>query len=256
MVIAVVNNKGGVGKTATSVNLSAALAGLGRRILLVDLDSQASASLWFGVTRGDLKPSSATCLLDGYPVTRAIRQTAVPNLDLLTGSVELASADVALCDVRGRELALKKVLAGMRDHYDVILIDCPPSLSLLCVNALVAADGVIVPVTSQHLAAEGLASLLGAIEKVRTGLGSRPRLLGILLTMVNGPREGATEIRERLRAQYRDKVFHTEIPDARALEDAPAAGRDIFRFRPKSKAADAYRRLAGELLERLRTTRH
>jgi chromosome partitioning protein len=256
VVIGVVNNKGGVGKTTTSVNLAAALATVRRKVLLIDLDSQASASLWYGVDRGQLKPSSASCLLQDFPILQAIRRTAVPHLDLITGSIELASADLALSDVTGRELTLKHLLQRGRHRYDVIILDCPPNLSLVGVNALVAADALIVPVTPQHLAVEGLVSLLGSVDTVRVRLGTRGRLLGILLTMVDGSRGAPSEQRERLRAQYRDRVFHTEITASRSLEEAPAAAQSIFQFAPRSRAADAFRRLSGEVLERLRTIRH
>ena len=251
MVLAVLNNKGGVGKTTASVNLAAAMATPKRRVLLIDLDSQASASLWCGVPRTQLLPSSAECLLHDYPVAKAVRPTKSRNLDLVTGSTELANADLALCDVVGRELALKNALQPVRQRYDLILLDCPPSLSLIGVNALMASDALIVPVTPQFLAVEGLVSLLAAVDQVRTRLGSRVKLLGVLLMCVRGG-HSAAEATGRLRAQHRDRVFHTEILESSSLEEAPARGKTIFQCAPRSRSAAAFRRLSGEVLERLR----
>jgi len=185
MILAIVNNKGGVGKTTTAVNLAAGLATPRRRVLLVDLDSQGSASLALGIARADLAPSAAEVLLDGLQVRAAIRPTPVAGLDLLTGSMALANADIVLGEVAGREHRLREALAPVRDAYRFILLDCPPSLSLLPINALVASDAFLVPVTPQYLAVEGLVNLMDAVARLQASMDTHAPLLGLVLTLVD-----------------------------------------------------------------------
>ncbi len=249
MVIAVLNSKGGVGRTTTAVCLAATLAAPRRRVLLVDLDSQAAASQWCGVSRNQLRPSTASVLLEKYPILKAVRHTPLPHLDLLTGSLELANADVALAEVRGREAALLRMLERIGEHYDLIVLDCPAGLSLLGVNALVAADALVVPVTPEPMALDALEGLFASIDRVRTRMQARSRLLGIALTQVDPRRAAHREGVDRLRAEYRDDVFHTEVRWTAALAAAPAARRP-------PAATDTCRRLAGEVLHRLAALRH
>ena len=252
MILAILNNKGGVGKTTTAVNLAAGMARHGQRVLLVDLDSQGSASFSLGVPRSELRPSSADVLLHDIPIRTAIRRTGTEGLDLLTGSMELANADLALGGVSGRERCLAVRLSPIRSLYSHILIDCPPSLSLLPINALLACDQFLVPVTPQYLALEGLVNLLEAMEKIRSGFGMTARCLGLVLTMVDYRPKVTTEIVEMIRDHYQDLVLDTEIRGNVRLSEAPSFGKSIFSYDPKSSGALAYDQLSQEVLHRCR----
>lgn len=249
--IPIINNKGGVGKTTTSVNVAAGLAHRDERVLLVDLDSQGSASLALGVGHNDLSPSIADVLFESISMQEAIRETKVEGLDLVTGSLALADAGVRLKDQKNSEYRLQSILSEVRDTYDRILIDCPPSTSILSVNALVAADAFIIPVTPSYLALEGVVSLGRVVRKVRKGVGEAAPVLGIVLTKVDPEGTDGHPMVEELRNHYGGKVFDTEIRNDPQLEDAPGMSEDIFTYAPSSNGAKDYASLLDEIEARV-----
>jgi chromosome partitioning protein len=255
MITAVVSKKGGVGKTTTSVNLAAALAATGRDVLLVDLDSQASASMSLGVPRSALAPSVADVLLWGRPVRQAIRRTGVPGLDLLTASVDLVSADIELGGLRRREDRLAQVLERLRGEYEFVFLDCPPGLGLLAVNALAAADVFLVPVAPQFLAITGVDSLLAAADRIRQHHNPRLALAGMLLTLVDYRSNETRRNVDEMRRRYGRDVFAVEVRINVRLAEAPGSAQTIFQYDPSATGAEAYRLAAEELLLRTRRLR-
>ncbi|MCK4542078.1 MAG: ParA family protein [Spirochaetales bacterium] len=258
MIISVINNKGGTGKTSTSVNLSAAFAAMGFRVLLVDLDAQANASLSLGIPYTELSPSISDVLFDGLPIRSVIRNTGITGLDLITGDLDLVNSDLLLEDISNREMTLGRSFFPVKEDYDFIICDCSPSMSLLSVNALMAADGYIVPMIPEYLSLEGLITTIGTIKRMKKGVGFNRKSIGILFTMVNlnvrsfRRRELIlqSKIIKLVREHYGGNIYNTHIIRDVRLSETTSYGKSIFEFAPKSKAAVLYKRLAEEVLDR------
>ena len=248
-IIAVANQKGGVGKTTTAINLSAALAAFDLRVLLVDLDAQANATSGLGFSRQKEGPNSYDMLLSG-DAENAVRQTAFPNLCLLPSGRDLVGAEIELVDMPGREEKLKSALEPVRGRYDFLFVDCPPSLSLLTVNALTAADAVLIPIQTEYFALEGLTELMETIERVRGAFNPWLEIEGIVLTMFDERTNLARQVTEDIRSHFGDRVFKTVIPRNVRLGEAPSFGKPVFAYDVKSKGAEAYLGLAREFLKR------
>lgn len=248
LIIAVANQKGGVGKTATSVNIGAALALDGFRVLLIDLDSQGSATSGVGEEhpRGQ---SSYEVLIGEITAASAARATAIPGLSLIPGTRDLAGAEVELVSYPDRHSRLRDQLAPVRDTYDYILIDCPPSLGMLTLNALCAADAVLVPLQCEFYALEGLGALVETLERVRSGFHPDLRILGILLTMYDGRTSLSRQVAREVRQHFADKVLRAMVPRNVRISESPSYGLPVVTYDPTSLGAVAYRAAAREIAE-------
>jgi chromosome partitioning protein len=250
-VLAVANQKGGVGKTTTAVSVAAAIAETGAQVLLVDLDPQGNASSGVGLRPRDDQATIYDVLIDDLDLLDAVRPTTVRNLFAVPATIDLAGAEIELVSAFSREQRLRKALETVRDEYDLIVIDCPPSLGLLTVNALTAADGLLVPIQCEYYALEGLGALRRNADLVRANLNPGLDIVGFVLTMLDGRTRLSQQVVEEVRNHFGDKVFRTRIPRSVRLAEAPGFGEPITVFDPGSRGAMAYRRLAHELLERI-----
>ncbi len=248
--IAIFNQKGGVGKTTTNINLAACLANRGKRVLILDIDPQGNTTSGIGVTKRSLTDTVYNILIDkDYDPSKAIMRTNVENLDLIPASVDLAGAEVELVEVEGRQNALRLGLEKIKDRYDYIFIDCPPSLGLLTINSLAAVDSVLIPIQCEFYALEGVSQLVSTIELVKKSLNPSLEIQGVILSMFDGRTNLSIQVVQEVKKHFGNKVYATVIPRNVRLAEAPSYGMPITEYDPKSKGAEAYGDFADEFLE-------
>lgn len=250
-IIAITNQKGGVGKTTTSVNLSAALAYLGKKVLLIDMDPQANATQGIGINRTQLELTVYDAIIQGTPMADMILHSNVNNLDVVPSNIDLAGIEIELSQVKsGREQRLKKSIDPIQENYDYIIIDCPPALGLLNTNALTAAHSVLIPVQCEYYALEGLTQLLNTILLTQSVFNENLTIEGVLLTMLDLRTNLGIEVSQEVRKYFREKVYETIIPRNVKLSEAPSEGLCIFDYDSHSEGAKAYAKLAKEVVKR------
>jgi chromosome partitioning protein len=253
-IIAIANQKGGVGKTTTTVNLATALAASGKKVLLIDLDPQGNASTGFGVKRSERNGDIYDVICDKVEITEAIAKTEIPDLSLLYSTVNLSAAEIELVSIVGREFILKDKLTEIDGMFDYILIDCPPSLGLLTINALVAANSVLIPLQCEFYALEGLSHLLKTIDKVKKHLNRELKIHGILLTMQDKRNNLSQQVESDVRSYLGESVFETVIPRNIKVSEAPSHGKPAILYDYKCSGSMAYIHLAKEMLHREKIT--
>ncbi|HLI94530.1 MAG TPA: AAA family ATPase [Candidatus Baltobacteraceae bacterium] len=247
--MALVNQKGGVGKSTTTVNLGAALAVLGQRVLVVDLDPQGNTSTGLGVNKSELKRDVYDLLMHHAAIDEVLRSTEIEKLDIIPATINLAGAEIELVSALSRENRLKGVLGPIAENYDFVLIDCPPSLGLLTINALTATREIIIPVQAEYYALEGLSQLTSVVRRVQDALNPHLHVSGVLVTMFDGRTKLAMEVLDELNAYFPRQMFKTQIPRNVRLSEAPSFGKPVILFDLKSRGAQAYMALAKEMLE-------
>lgn len=248
-VIAVFNQKGGVGKTTTNVNLSSCVALKGRKVLVVDIDPQGNTTSGFGIDKKSLERTIYEVLIGELRAEDVVIETGIENLTIMPSSVQLAGAEIELTEFAAREKMLREAIQGIRDAYDYIFIDCPPSLGLLTINALTAADSVLIPIQCEYYALEGVSQLMNTIWLVQKGLNPNLSIEGVVLSMFDGRTNLSIQVVDEVKRYFRGKVYTTIIPRNVRLAEAPSYGVPILIYDPKSKGAEAYDELANEFIE-------
>ena len=255
-IIAIANQKGGVGKTTTAINLSAALAANDMRVLLIDSDPQGNATTGLGITQDPEKMSLYHALVGENHATEVIVPSSYPGLDILPADRSLVGANLELVDIENREQRMRGVVNSVRDNYHFIVIDCPPALDLLTLNALVAADSVLIPIQCEFFALEGISQLLDTVERIKESFHHNIEIEGILLTMYDDRTNLTKQVAEDLKEFFQEQVFKTIIPRTVRLAEAPSFGKSILDYDPRSKGAESYIKLAKEVLEHEQRARH
>lgn len=249
-VVAIMNQKGGVGKTTTAVNVSAAVGEMGYRTLVIDLDPQGNTTSGFGVEKDKVENSIYDMILGDTPAAEAVMDVDSKNISIIPSTIQLAGAEIELVSVMARESRVKQALAAVRDEYDYVFIDCPPSLGILTMNALTAATDLLVPIQCEYYALEGVAKLLETTKMVKAHLNPQLELLGVVMTMYDKRTTLSRQVVKEVKGYFGDKVFKTMIPRNVRLSEAPSYGQPIVSYASKSKGAESYRKLAKEVVAR------